>query len=162
MHWLRSLSIKYKIFLIPFVGVIGFACNHLINNNVNSNNATRLAAIRDVYFPVLEKADTNIIRLDRITETLNAGVSTGEMDMVDVASDLRGEMLATFMEIIDLYPEKEKKIKRYMIEFKSYYEEASSLSIGNHYESWPEKCDAAGDYTAGPAAWSVAWWRDDY
>ncbi|PCI45047.1 MAG: chemotaxis protein [Moraxellaceae bacterium] len=130
MHWLRSLSIKYKIFLIPFVGVIGFACNHLINNNVNSNNATRLAAIRDVYFPVLEKADTNIIRLDRITETLNAGVSTGEMDMVDVASDLRGEMLATFMEIIDLYPEKEKKIKRYMIEFKSYYEEASSLSIG--------------------------------
>ena len=114
MHWLRSLSIKYKIFLIPFVGVIGFACNHVINTNVNSNNAARLAAIRDIYFPVLEKADPNIIRLDRITETLNAGVSTGEMDMVDVAADLRGEMLITFLEITDLYPEKQKKIKGFM------------------------------------------------
>jgi len=130
MQWLRSLSVKYKIFLIPFVGIIGFACNHLINNNVNSNNAARLAAIRDVYFPVLEKADTNIIRLDRITETLNAGVSTGEMDMVDVANDLRGEMLATFLEIIQLYPEKDAKIRRFMAEFENYYEEASSLSIG--------------------------------
>ena len=130
MHWLRSLSIKYKIFLIPIVGVIGFACNHLINNNVNSNNAARLAAIRDVYFPVLEKADTNIIRLDRITESLNAGVSTGEMDMVDVAADLREEMQATFLEIIELYPEKENKVKGYMGEFEGYYEEASSLSVG--------------------------------
>lgn len=128
MRWLRSLSIKYKIFLIPFVGLVGFAVIILINNSVNSNNAHRLASIRDMYFPVLEKADASIVKLERITETLNSAVSTGEMDMIDSANDMRDEILEIFDQIITLYPEKKEVIEKLISEFSEYYAQASQLS----------------------------------
>jgi methyl-accepting chemotaxis protein len=56
MKWLSRISIKYKILLIPAVGITGFALYLIFTFNSGIKNVERLNLIQDVYFPVLELA----------------------------------------------------------------------------------------------------------
>ncbi|WP_379783926.1 hypothetical protein, partial [Halorubrum tibetense] len=69
MNWLSKVSIKYKILLIPAVGITGFALFLMFTINSGIKNVDRLNLIQNVYFPVLELASTNIVTLDRMNET---------------------------------------------------------------------------------------------
>jgi hypothetical protein len=59
-----------KILLIGVVGVMSFAGNLIYNAHVAEDNGIRLQQIRDQLFPILERLDTNIVRLDQIKVSL--------------------------------------------------------------------------------------------
>jgi methyl-accepting chemotaxis protein len=128
MRWLNKLSIKYKILLIPVVGIIGFAINLMINNSVNSDNAESLRQIKDVYFPVLERSDKSLVLLTRVTETLNSAVSTGEAEFVETADSLAAALRSELVLIGNTYPAKAEEIDKLKLNFEEYFVVARGVS----------------------------------
>ncbi len=88
MQWLKNLSIKLKISLIPMVSIVSFLVFLLLTVVSGSKNIDRLNEVSKVNFPVLELAATNIVLLDRINELMTSAASTGEQDMLDNAKSL--------------------------------------------------------------------------
>ncbi|MBL4866172.1 MAG: methyl-accepting chemotaxis protein [Pseudomonadales bacterium] len=128
MTWLSNISIKYKILIIPFVGIVGFATYLGFNYNSNAQNAERLTSIRDIYFPILEKANFNLVELDRVTGVLNSAVNSGEMDMIDTADETARSMRAIFKEINELEPNRKAEVAQIETAFNDYYTKARGLS----------------------------------
>lgn len=104
MQWLKNLSIKLKISLIPAVSIIGFLVFLLITINSGSKNIVRLNEISDKNFPVLALASNNIVLLDRINELTIGAASTGEQEMLGSAKKLAVKISENLSEQQKLQP----------------------------------------------------------
>ncbi|UTA49573.1 methyl-accepting chemotaxis protein [Simiduia sp. 21SJ11W-1] len=128
MKWLSHISIKYKILLIPAVGITGFALYLMFTINSGFKNVERLNLIQDVYFPVLELAQANIVTLDRMNETMSTAASTGEMDMLENAKRM-GETIGDNMNRMrGLLPNRQTQIGDMESELEAYLEISYSLT----------------------------------
>ena len=130
MNWFSRISIKYKLLLIPLVGVIGFATNLVYNFSINTQTSHKLENVRDVYYPVLEQANNVIVTLDRTVEILNSAVSAGEMDMIKTADGNADKMRAMFKEMRKLDPQRGERLDELSNEFEDYYKLAHDISAG--------------------------------
>lgn len=128
MHWILYLSIRWKILSIAIVGIAGFTIYLTDNFLVAQSNAVRMKNVRDVYFPVLEKTDANIVRLDRIKASLEAAASAGEPEMLVEADEIASTLNQVFNEIIEIDPASNEQIKQSRKSFAAYYSVASRLS----------------------------------
>ncbi|HHJ14101.1 MAG TPA: methyl-accepting chemotaxis protein [Gammaproteobacteria bacterium] len=130
MNWFGSISIRYKILVVVALAVMGFAFNLAFSYSVTARNAERLAKVRDVYYPTLERIDANRVRLDKIKEGLNAAVSSAETDQVEETDAIAEKMRATFQEISDLDAEVAPGITKLSKLFDAYYSAARELTLG--------------------------------
>lgn len=130
MNWFNRVSIKFKLMLIPLVGVIGFATNLAYNFSVNNGTRQQLESVRDTYYPILEKSDAVMVILDRTVETLNSAVSAGERDMLKGADEGADNMRTLFREIRDLEPERKAAVDQISNDFNSYFTMAREVSDG--------------------------------
>lgn len=130
MNWFNRISIKYKLFIIPVVGVLGFAAYLAFNLVVNTSIDNRLETVRDRYYPILEDANSVIVNLGKTSETLNSAVSTGEVDMIAGADQQADQMRALMAEIHELEPERKNQVESLQTQFEAYYKMARALSEG--------------------------------
>ncbi len=130
MGWFNHLSVRYKILLIPVVGTLGFCC-FLWLSSVNNHQATqRLAQIRDVYFPLLEIANANQVRLDLTIGKMNDAVTMGEKDILKEAASLNEQTLKAFAQQKELFPEKKSEIDQTEKSYSDFYSAAYKVSEG--------------------------------
>lgn len=130
MRWLLNLSIKYKILSISIVGAVGFAAYLVFNAMAAVNNAGRMASIRDVYFPVLEKADQNVTIFGQIRESMSAAAATADEDLIYEADSLRDmtvENLGAIDTLSSAYQAETDAIREALA---TYYDDAKSLTMG--------------------------------
>lgn len=130
MNWFNRISIKFKLMLIPLVGVLGFATNLIYNFSVNTETRYKLESVRDLYYPILERSDNVIVLLDRTVEVLNSSVSAGERDMIKGADENAERMRALFREIRGLEPERKQVVDELGSSFENYYALAREISEG--------------------------------
>jgi len=130
MNWLSALSIRYKILLIAVIAVIGFAVILFFNYSIANTNKFNLQKTRDIYFPTLERIDANLVRLDKIKETLNAAVSSAEEDMVEDADDISAMMEKAFDEVTKLDRSTQSDIQDLRQQYQLYYQSARELTLG--------------------------------
>jgi len=130
MQWYKDLSVRYKILVIPLVGTIGLALFLGVTYTYNSHNVDRLAEIRDVYFPVLEKANYKSVRLERMVEQLNTAVTVGESDGLKNADKMRKDILVDLTELKGLQPERTEQLNRIEKDFNDFSRVAFDLSSG--------------------------------
>ena len=130
MNWFNRVSIKYKLLLIPLVGVLGFGANLIFNFSVNTQTRVNLETVRDQYYPILEKADTMSVLLDRTSETLNSAVSAGELDIIKTADENAERMRTLASDIYDLEPTRKDEVEGLRRQFDRYYAAARELSEG--------------------------------
>jgi len=123
-------SVRYKILLISVIALIGFIINLSFNFFVTKENASRLQGVQNIYFPVLERIDANLVRLDKIKETLNTAASANESDMLKTADSLADNIRSTFSEIKQLDPSISDGIDQLGGLFETYYTTASKLTKG--------------------------------
>lgn len=121
----NHLSVKWKIYLIAIISIIGFGGYLGFNVWVNSYNSKLLEDLRSVSFPVLEKANSNRVKLDRLSELLNSAVLTGEAEFISNAETSAQQMNLAFDEILVLVPDKKKSVE----ELKHSFEAYSTLAI---------------------------------
>jgi len=130
MRWITDLSIRYKLFLIAAVSCIGFTIFLALNYSVTQENAKRLHAVKAVYFPLLERTEINLIRLDRIKGMLTNAVSTDEEDLLETADELASEVSKALQEMVELDPGLTDDVAELDQLFGSYYATARSMSSG--------------------------------
>ena len=130
MNWFNRISIKFKLLLIPLVGVLGFATNLAYTFSVNTETRHKLESVRDTYYPILERANNVIVTLDRTVEGMNSAVSASEMDMLKGADENADKMRTLFREIKSLEPERKRVVEDLTSSFENYYVLAREISEG--------------------------------
>lgn len=130
MTWLYNIKIKYKILLLALLGGLGFFIYMATNFYVAQENSERLSLASGVYYPVLEKTDINIVRLDKIKEELNAAVSAGEIEMLEEAEQ-HGEVIRkNLSDIGNLNVSLKDEANQLVTLFNTYFDDAKYLSSG--------------------------------
>ena len=76
-----------KIILMVGVAIFIFLAFSTYNVKKSVESGEQLSEIRDLYFPVLERVDANIVRLDKMEERFMQAAMIGETDMIDEASE---------------------------------------------------------------------------
>lgn len=128
MRFFSSISVKWKIYLIAIVSIIGFGSYLAFNVWINTKNTNLLTDVRDSYFPILEKATANGVRLERIGELFNTAVLTGEVEYLQSAEKTADIMNGDFNIILALEPIKKQDIKTIQQNFADYYDAAKSIA----------------------------------
>ncbi|HET8706160.1 MAG TPA: methyl-accepting chemotaxis protein, partial [Pseudomonadales bacterium] len=129
MSWLSRISIKFKILIIPLVGILGFAVNLAYNGGVNSSNAQHLVSVRDVLFPVLEKSNSDIVLTDRITELLNSAVASGEEEIVKNTDAVAEQVRSNLKDIASIDASRADEVNILLQQFDAYYSAARDVSL---------------------------------
>ena len=130
MSFLSGIPIKFKILIIPVVGVLGFCVYFAFNVSVTTDSKARLERVQNTYYPILEKSNSAIVTLDRITETLNSAVSSNERELLDTASDMAGSVNGMFADILALEPNRKPEVQEITAEFNDYFRLAYGVSEG--------------------------------
>lgn len=129
MQFIKNLSIKYKILIIPFVAIVGFVLYLGINYNVSKQNEIRLKSISDIYFPVLEKANSNTVLLARVEELFSIAISNGEMELVETAENTYQQISNQVDELAALEPSRQAEITTLKTTLDNYFKNADELTI---------------------------------
>lgn len=128
MRFLLNLSIKSKIFSIALAGIAGFVIYWSYNFSVTEANFERLQSVKDIYFPVLEKVDANITRLDKIRQTLQSAVTSGELEFLQPVEELQAQTLQAYKEVEELDVLNKDEVTALEDHFKTYIERSLFLS----------------------------------
>jgi methyl-accepting chemotaxis protein len=130
MGLLSNISIKAKIIALAGAAIIGFMISLAVNTSINSQNSERIQKVRDVYFPVVQKSDENLVKLLQIKELLNTAVSTGEVEFVQSAGQLNKQIINNMDRIIELWNDRSNENKKLREQFKNYYSQAHQVTDG--------------------------------
>src|SRR5438309_588230 len=74
-----------KIFLLVGVAIVVFMAFTVYSLQKAVEGSGQLAAIKDLYFPVLQRLDANIVRIDKLEEIYIQVVVAGDRDSIDKA-----------------------------------------------------------------------------
>ena len=88
----------------------------------------QISSIKELYFPILERVDANIVRLDKMEEQYLTAVMTGEKDNVDQAAELFVQADKSFGEMSSINPERLVDINKIRQSFENYKKLADSVS----------------------------------
>lgn len=126
----KNTSPMRNIVLLVGLAIFVFLAFTTYSVQKSIQGSAQLSAIKDLYFPVLERVDANIVRLDKIEETILQAVMIAERDPLTQAATFNVEADKAFEEMLVLYPERKQDIQNLRADFKAYHELASSTSLG--------------------------------
>lgn len=125
-----NLSIRFKVLAVVVGGIIGLAVTLAFNYSATSNNKITLEKVRDIYFPTLERLDTNLVRLEKIKETYSAAVIEGEEDLLEEVSEQAKALTLALNEVVALDSKEQEIVALLLREFSAYIQDADTLSLG--------------------------------
>ncbi|WP_161808506.1 EAL domain-containing protein [Methyloglobulus morosus] len=118
-----------KIIMLVGCAFLIFLISIIFSLQTSIKNNEQLAAIKDLYFPVLELVDANIVRLDHINELLMQSVMTGERQDVDDALTIYKQADDAFADMAKLYQFRKDDISLLRADFTHYFELAKNTSL---------------------------------
>jgi methyl-accepting chemotaxis protein len=128
MNSFKSLSVQYKILLIPFVGALGF-CIYLVTSMITmSKMVEQLEQAYKIEYRLLQTSEYGLVRLDKIKETLGNAATLGEQDLLDAADTYANELRAKTQEAMQTAPKSATFLRALIADFDEYYVEAYKLS----------------------------------
>ena len=128
MRWLDNLKIKYKILVLFSIVAVGLVAYMGTSYNITQQNADRLKQASDVYYPVLEKTDASLVRLERIKEALSTAVNTSELEMLEKVDNHARVMVANLEAISILDATLKQDTDNLQAQFDTYLKTAASLA----------------------------------
>ena len=128
MKIFSGISVRWKIYFIAIVSIIGFGGYLAFNVWINTQNTALLTSVRDTYFPILEKSTSNGVRLERMSELFNTAVLTGELEYLKSAEATADTMREDFETILALEPTKKKSITDIQENFEDYFNAAKAIA----------------------------------
>ena len=128
MNALKSLSIKFKILLIPLAAAIGFA-TYVVFNLLSMNDIEdSLSHAYKVDYQLLQTAEFALVRLDKIKENLGNAATLGETELLDTAKNLAQEFTNKLSQAKALDKAAAKELTSLQSSFDVYFLEALTLS----------------------------------
>ena len=128
MDFFKTLSVRYKILLIPIVGAIGFCIYLAITLIAMSNIVSQLDRAYRVEYQLLQTSEYSLVRLDKLKETLGNAATMGEADLLDSANTYAKETRDKLEKNIQSDKDNASYLLTLLNDFNEYYELAFSLS----------------------------------
>lgn len=130
-----------KIITMVGIAILVFLAFIFYSVQTSVKNSEQLSAIKDLYFPVLERVDANIVRIDNIEERMMQAVMTGEKDELENAAEFYHQADNVFAEMAKLYPARQGEINLLIDDFKQYFELAQKTSLSLLENGGEDKLD---------------------
>lgn len=109
-----------KIIFMVGVAIVVFLAVTSYSVRKSFQSSDQLTGIKDLYFPVLQKIEANIVRLDKMEELFMRSVMLGDHDPLDEAEDFYKKGDEVFGEIEQIYPERAKEVLALRDEYRKY------------------------------------------
>lgn len=120
---MRKIIMMVGIAILVFLGVTTFS----VQKSFQSSD--QLTAIKDMYFPVLQKIESNMVRLDKMEELFMRSVMLGDNEPLEEELAFYQQADKAFEEMLAIYPEQTKEITRLRGELKQYQELANATAV---------------------------------
>ena len=130
MDFFKTLSVRYKILLIPIVGALGFCIYLAITLIAMSNIVSQLDGAYRVEYQLLQTSEYSLVRLDKLKETLGNAATMGEADLLDSANKYAQETRDKLLQNIQTDKDNANYLQTLLSDFNEYYELAFALSKG--------------------------------
>jgi methyl-accepting chemotaxis protein len=128
MNTFKSLSIQFKILLIPTVGALGFCIYLMMSIIAMSTIVDQVDRAYRVEYQLLQTSEYSLVRLDKIKETLGNAATMGERDLLDDATSFAQEIKNKINATIPIDKESAAFLRQILTGFDQYFSEAYSLS----------------------------------
>ncbi|WP_306522233.1 methyl-accepting chemotaxis protein [Rheinheimera sp.] len=128
MEFLQRLSIAKKIYLIPFIGTISFIIYLVLATVTALNNVKTLESTRDIQFPVLQAAESGLVALERVKESLASAVTTGDEEALNISNAFADQLKKQLNQVSTLDAALSKEISPILSSFEGYYAVAFKVS----------------------------------
>jgi HPt (histidine-containing phosphotransfer) domain-containing protein len=118
-----------NVFLLVGVAIVVFMAFTAYSIRKEMQGSAQLAAIKDLYFPMLQRLDANIVRIDKIEANFIETAVTGDKDLITKATGVGDEADKAYQEIATLEPALKAKIDVLRNDLKKYQELATAASL---------------------------------
>ena len=130
MNFLKTLSVRYKILLIPIVGAFGFCVYLAVSLLAMSDIVNQLDRAYRIEYQLLQTSEHSLVRLDKIKETLGNAATMGEVDLLDTANTYAQEVRNKLKQNIQTDKDNASFLRVLLEDFNKYYQLAHGLSKG--------------------------------
>lgn len=130
MNLFLNLSIRTKVLMIVAGSIIGLSVTLAFNYSATSHNKITLEKVRDIYFPILERLDANMVHLDEIKGSYSSAVISGEEEILDEITVLVEAWTQALKEVAVLDTATQAEVNQLLGNFTAYVQSADSLSRG--------------------------------
>ncbi|HED40188.1 MAG TPA: methyl-accepting chemotaxis protein, partial [Chromatiales bacterium] len=130
MQLLSNLSIRFKVLTIVAGGIAGLIVTLAFNYNATSSNKVTLESVQNIYFPVLERLDANLVRLDKIKENYTTAVIAGDEDILEENAELSQQLTQALTEVAEMDSAEHERIDLILNNFTAYTQTADVVSLG--------------------------------
>jgi HPt (histidine-containing phosphotransfer) domain-containing protein len=141
----KKTNAMAKVFLLVGVAILIFMAFSTYSVTKEIQGSAQLAAIKDLYFPVLQRLDANIVRVDKMEDLYIQVVVAGDRDMIAKADDLAAQTDGAFAELNTLYKGRGADISRLRAGLKQYQSLATKASIAFLDQTGADMAALAGD-----------------
>jgi methyl-accepting chemotaxis protein len=128
MEFLQRLSIAKKVYLIPFIGTISFIVYLVLATVTALNNVKTLESTRDIQFPVLQAAESSLVALERVKDSLASAVTTGDEEALKISDGFAQQLKKQLDQVSQLDAELRQEISPILSSFDNYYTVAFKVS----------------------------------
>ncbi len=128
MDFFKTLSVRYKILLIPLVGALGFCIYLAITLVAMSHIVKQLEQAYHVEYQLLQTSEYSLVRLDKLKETLGNAATMGEADLLETANTYAQETREKLKQNIQVDKNNAIFLNTLLNDFNEYYQLAYNLS----------------------------------
>ncbi len=128
MNFFKTLSVRYKILLIPLVGALGFCIYLAITLVAMSHIVKQLDQAYHVEYQLLQTSEYSLVRLDKLKETLGNAATMGEADLLETANTYAQETREKLKQNIQADKNNASFLSTLLSDFNEYYQLAYNLS----------------------------------
>ena len=117
-----------RVFLLVGVAIAVFLAFTAYTVTKEIQGRAQLAAIKDIYFPVLQRIDADIVRIDKMEELYIQVVVAGDRDLIDKAAGLASQADQALAQIDQVYRGRSQDVARLRAGLHRYQVAAAKAS----------------------------------
>ncbi|MBF0351459.1 MAG: Hpt domain-containing protein [SAR324 cluster bacterium] len=130
MRSFSQIPVQLRIILMVSAAIIGFTGFTIYSFMTAVENRNRMESVVSTYFPVLERVDANLVRLNKIQELFIQAVSAAEEDLLGEAQAVYDKSIEIFDEISGIDPSLTETITDLIHGMNQYFDQGSQISRG--------------------------------
>jgi HPt (histidine-containing phosphotransfer) domain-containing protein len=117
------------VFVLVGVAIIVFMAFTAFSVRKEIEGSAQLATIKDLHFPLLQRLDANVVRIDKVEAQFIETAVTGDRDLIDKAAEVAKEADAAYVEIEKLEPALAPRVAQLREDLKNYQKLATQASL---------------------------------
>lgn len=123
-----SFSIKKKIISLTALSFIGFSSITFVGSDALSENTKSVEDIHQIYYPIMDLASVNQVKLDQLSERFNLAVTIGDEELLDINAETLQQMLDAFSQQQRLLPSQSNTINSLSNDTTNYFNKARYIA----------------------------------